>query len=772
MNVKNLLIKIALIFCLSVSAASAADPYITATADINPDKFWSQDSEQSPSKGTVTITLTGSGDPVALPIEAVLAIDSSGSMSENDPNGDRLAAAESFVNTMNPGDDKIGLVSWDDNVDVQISPKSNFEEVAAGIYDVDSDGGTNLDAGLNSAIDIMSNGGGALKTIVFLSDGNGNYTPSGVSGSPADRAKKMEIVIYTIGLNVNGTAVESNLKDIATTTGGKYYDAPDSSSLKSFYEEISKAVTEIAGRDVVVGYAVPKNTIIDNYRTKPSETEEGNAKVLTWNVGTISIGETWKTSFDVSFKSGGAYTLGAVPYSKVDYSRYDGTSGNQEILGSEVVVSEPGTFALTGKGFGNSVEDPATRVTVIKDIIPNAQGTCPDINLTVQMPGEPYYINAVFALDTSPSMIYVKSDKEHIYLEDGMVQAVESLMRDFNGVNVSIVSWDEGDPDFVTPLTPVINGNDVWILDALDDLDSTDEMDHTVYADGLRPAIDVLDQQQPKTDSYVTRNIIVFVTGESEFSPGTDWGTQIARARDGNKGYIVYTVGLEIDEDKTPMQYSYLTNACKDTGGKFYSIDDISGIAGVVKDIKEDLLNLPVAENVIVTDTLYPYLVVGDVRADVDVTKGAIRKFNEPTNSDSSTTLVWSLGEMKGGKSETLTIHPSLMISIPAEVNGDSRKKEIYRIDETTPNSKIEYNWLVGSSKGPRSMELPEGEIRITCGMPPEKPSARTAPVVEPETAPLGAEVPAAEESSKTPGFEAVISIGGILAAVYAFRRR
>ena len=242
MNVKDLLIQIMLIFCLSVSAVSATNPHITATTNINPGNFWSLDSEQSPSKGTVDIILTGSGDPVALPVEAVLAIDSSGSMSTNDPDTDRLAAAVSFVNIMSPDEDTIGLVSWDDNIDFEISPTSNFEEVTTGIYKVDSEGNTDLDEGLNTAIDIMNDDDRVFKTIVFLSDGDGSYTQSGNSGSPADRARQMGIVVYTIGLNVNGKPVEEKLKDIATTTGGKYYDATDSSSLKSFYEEIGKAV--------------------------------------------------------------------------------------------------------------------------------------------------------------------------------------------------------------------------------------------------------------------------------------------------------------------------------------------------------------------------------------------------------------------------------------------------------------------------------------------------------------------------------------------------
>lgn len=766
MNTKDLLIQIALIYCLSALVASAIDPQISVTSDVIPYNFWSLDSEQSPSKGTVTITLTGSGDPVAVPVEAILAIDSSESMNKTDEDDKRLFAAESFVNQMNPSKDRVGLVSWDNDIDVSISPTSDFEEVINGIRKVDHDGGTDLNKGLNAAIDLMGDSDDAFKTIVFLSDGHSNnYTWSGVSGSPADRAKDMGIVVYTIGLKLAGEP-KDKLEDIARATGGEYYNAPDSDSLTRRYEDISKAISSIAGRGVVVRYAVPENAIIDNYRIEPSDDRmENSAKVLTWNAGTMSIGETWTTSFDVSFKNGGIYTLGAAPESKVDYAKFDGTSANDAIPESKIEVFTPGTFSLTGMGINDSREHPTTRVKVFKNFTPNAQGTCPDINLTVQMPPNPFYIDAVFALDTSPSMVYVSSEKDPSRdLKTEMKDAIETLINqdEFKVVNVSIVSWDEGTPDFVTELQPV--GDRRWIDNALRNL-SEDETEHTVYEAGLEPAIKVFDDY-PTIDPYITRRIIVFVTGKSEFIPG-DWQDLIPHAIE--ERYIVYTVGLKIDKDKTPMQHDNLTRMAEETGGKFYQIDDISEIATKVDDITRELSNLPVADDITVTDTLYPYLVVGD--SDITVTNGTSLSISH--NADGSATIFWILGEMKGGQKETLIIHPSLMISLPADINESSRYEEIYGIDETTPSSEIKYTWQVGPEKGSDIMTpIPKGEIQITCGMPSEKTSALADLPVEPEPAPMDAEAPATEESSKTPGFESIISIGGILAAIYAFRRR
>lgn len=48
-----------------------------------------------------------------LPIDVVMAIDSSGGMRVNDPNSLRLSAAKIFLDKLNPMTDKAGVVSFD-----------------------------------------------------------------------------------------------------------------------------------------------------------------------------------------------------------------------------------------------------------------------------------------------------------------------------------------------------------------------------------------------------------------------------------------------------------------------------------------------------------------------------------------------------------------------------------------------------------------------------------------------------------------------------------
>ncbi|NIP37359.1 MAG: hypothetical protein GWN18_20525, partial [Thermoplasmata archaeon] len=65
----------------------------------------------------------------------------------------------------------------------------------------DSSGGTNLNAGLAEAVDILDNTGqsGSIKIIIFLTDGQGTYTYYG-GGGPVDDAVDNGYIIFSIGL--------------------------------------------------------------------------------------------------------------------------------------------------------------------------------------------------------------------------------------------------------------------------------------------------------------------------------------------------------------------------------------------------------------------------------------------------------------------------------------------------------------------------------------------------------------------------------------------
>lgn len=274
----------------------------------------------SPDTTTVTISVTGYGGTVedTLPLDVVFAIDSSGSMSWNDPDDLRLDAAKTFTDKLNDTRDQAGVVSWDYYIDFTYGLSSNLTEVKNQIDLVNAIGGTNLDTGLNASIamlDANTRVEESVEVIVFLSNGQGSYTWSGETGSYTDDAASKGYVIYTIGLG-NDTWVDA-LTDIANTTGGSFYEAPTADTLDDIFDEIfTTIITHTAPYDVDV-VEVTESYIVDegSFSIAPdSVVEVGGKTHITWyNVAQyvgdyndrLAADETFEVSFDARSSQSG-----------------------------------------------------------------------------------------------------------------------------------------------------------------------------------------------------------------------------------------------------------------------------------------------------------------------------------------------------------------------------------------------------------------------------------------------------------------------------------
>ena len=168
-------------------------------------------------------------------IDVVFVVDSSGSMSSNDRNKIRIQAVKQFIDKLGEND-RGAVVDFDGSSRVYQTFTSDHDLLYSAINRVDSSGGTSLSAGMSSAINLFTNSDytrtDAYKYIVFLTDGDGDY-----SSSYTTSASNNNIVVYTVGL---GSGVRENvLKNIANGTGGKYYFASTASNLPDIYNEVS-----------------------------------------------------------------------------------------------------------------------------------------------------------------------------------------------------------------------------------------------------------------------------------------------------------------------------------------------------------------------------------------------------------------------------------------------------------------------------------------------------------------------------------------------------
>lgn len=361
----------ALILVLSVGSGQAD---LTVSQQVYPGQIWPMSSGNEPAFGRVSLKVVGDSLPGTVPLDVVLAIDSSASMKETDPTEMRLDAARIFVMKMDPARDRVGIVSWDDGVDFSIPPTENFPVVLEAIGKVDSVGRTNLDRGLKEAIDLLTatstlGSEERARFVILLSDGDGDYTAGGRTGSQTDRARDDGIVIYTIGLLLADSKAEKSLEDMAATTGGRYYEACGGSALESIYQAIGEDVINVLGRDVVVSYVLPREIEALGYSAPPtSEVQEERYKILTWKVGDISAGEIWSTSFDVGSEDPGIFELGGGG-SEVAYQRRSGFVERLKIEDVLLDVAELRSGASTNVDFALNLTDLSEIIKPIHDVV-------------------------------------------------------------------------------------------------------------------------------------------------------------------------------------------------------------------------------------------------------------------------------------------------------------------------------------------------------------------------------------------------------------------
>ena len=230
----------------------------------------------------------------------VLVIDVSGSMRATDVKPSRLAAAQNAVRTFLkkvPRNVRVALIAFAGDPQVAAPPTTDLDVVRQGLDSLgyySGYGGTAIGDALAAAVDLVkpqnpngtqtiayttiANAKKSPVSILFLSDGHqtrGLLQP--LEG--ADRAKAAGIPVYTIALGTpNGVLTRppggfgggggggfgpgqgfgpaqipvppdpDTLRQIAQTTGGKFFDARSAQALESAYSHLGSVVARMNGK--------------------------------------------------------------------------------------------------------------------------------------------------------------------------------------------------------------------------------------------------------------------------------------------------------------------------------------------------------------------------------------------------------------------------------------------------------------------------------------------------------------------------------------------
>ncbi|MFT3945149.1 MAG: VWA domain-containing protein [Ancrocorticia sp.] len=223
----------------------------------------------------VTVPREGTGT-VTKWVNSVLTIDSSGSMSSNDPRGLRRTAAKSFVDSLLE-QDRVAVVSFDDWAILIQNLTTNRDAVKSAIDTVDDWGGTDIGAAVEASLNELDTDTDQARgrIIVLLTDGEGSYDPG-----LTQRAMDSDTTIYTVGL---GDSVDVNLlSGIADSTGGKFYLVKDASELGDAYDRISGDVGApdsdgdgISDEAELKGWKTQRGNVYKTYPDNPDSDGDG-----------------------------------------------------------------------------------------------------------------------------------------------------------------------------------------------------------------------------------------------------------------------------------------------------------------------------------------------------------------------------------------------------------------------------------------------------------------------------------------------------------------
>ena len=199
----------------------------------------------------------------------VLVIDVSGSMQAEDVEPTRLEAAQEVVRDFLKGLPErfqVGVVAFSETAEVA-APASDDRQLAIEAIDyLYPQRGTAIGDGVARGVEVAraAEAGRAGRerpaAILLLSDGSqteGVLLPN----EGAARAKSFEIPVYTVALGTPEGVVESNrwggtrvipvppdpatLRQIATMTGGKFYEAESAGDLRDAYENMGSLVSKV-----------------------------------------------------------------------------------------------------------------------------------------------------------------------------------------------------------------------------------------------------------------------------------------------------------------------------------------------------------------------------------------------------------------------------------------------------------------------------------------------------------------------------------------------
>jgi len=217
------------------------------------------------------------------PVNLVLVIDRSGSMSDKGKIGAAQEAAKQIIAGLG-GEDRLAIVAYSTDVELllpiqPLTDKDKAASVVSALYPTDS---TNLSGGLVSGIEQLESvkREGYINRVILLSDGlaNAGITDMGELGRIASRASEKGIHITTMGLGVDYD--ENLMMALAEHSAGNYYFIESPNQLAGIFRKEFGQIAATVAKDPVIRIGLaPGVSLEEVYGYTWNKTADGVAEI-------------------------------------------------------------------------------------------------------------------------------------------------------------------------------------------------------------------------------------------------------------------------------------------------------------------------------------------------------------------------------------------------------------------------------------------------------------------------------------------------------------
>jgi len=200
---------------------------------------------------TVPVTVEPITEAAEVPQRTVvLTMDTSGSMAEDGKIQAARRSALDFLNQLPPGV-RVGLVSFSDTAEVEVSPTPNRRVIRQAIRGLTPDGDTALYDAVVLATETVGTDG--IRSAIILSDGEDNVSTQGVQDATrAASASGAQVDAIALGAGAEG-ALE-DLEQITSASGGVVAQAGDAAELATFFD----VAAEVFTNELIITAEVPE----------------------------------------------------------------------------------------------------------------------------------------------------------------------------------------------------------------------------------------------------------------------------------------------------------------------------------------------------------------------------------------------------------------------------------------------------------------------------------------------------------------------------------